>query len=580
MAATDGDDVLKGTNGADTIKGRGGDDVIFGYDGEQTGNGVGAIEADLVGSGFGGAVFAGAAPGRPGELFIVQKNSGEIKILDPDTGQSTTFLDIENDELSTAGEQGLLGLAFHPDYDTNGRFFVHLVNADSDIEIREYARDPSDADKALEAPVQTILTVPHPGATNHNGGTLAFGPNDGFLYISIGDGGADAGTAQDKDNLLGSILRIDVDSTPDAGKNYAIPTGNDGNPFVGEDGADEIWAWGLRNPWQFSFDSDNGDLYIGDVGQSTREEIDYQPGSSDGGENYGWPAAEGTVGTPPPGAVDPVFDYGRDLGRSVTGGRVYRGPEDDLQGAYIFADFLSDRVWTLVMDNGVATGVTDRTTQVVSPDAAVTRIASFGVDDEGELYVVSLSGNIFKLTMTEHSGDLADVLKGGDGDDIIYGGPGNDKLSGGRDDDLLKGGFGDDDLNGGKGEDKARGGEGDDDIAGGKGNDNLGGGAGADLFRFDTKLDPDSNVDVIKDFETDIDMIALDGAIFAKIGGKLGSGEFRVGSGAKDGNDHIIYDDDNGKLFYDKNGDASGKKTLFAKLDAGLDLDKDDFLVI
>ncbi|MCP4383766.1 MAG: sugar dehydrogenase [Hyphomicrobiales bacterium] len=578
--ATNGNDVLKGTDDADDISGLKGDDTIFGYDGEQTGDGVGAIEAELVGSGFGGAVFAGSAPGRPDELFVVQKNSGEIKILDPDTGTSTVFLDIP-EQLSTVGEQGLLGLAFHPDYDANGRFFVHLTNAAGDIEVREYGRDPSDADKALAAPVQTLLTVSHPIQSNHNGGTLAFGPNDGYLYIALGDGGSgEADNAQDKDNLLGSILRLDVDSTPDPGENYAVPTGPDGNPFVGEDGLDEIWAWGLRNPWQFSFDADNGDLYIGDVGQNSREEIDYQPASSDGGENYGWPDAEGTLGTPPAGAVDPVFDYSHDLGRSVTGGKVYRGAGDDLQGAYVFGDFITARLWTLKMDNGVATGVTDRTPQVVSPDAAITQIAAFGVDGAGELYVVSLSGNIFKLTMTEHSGDLADKLKGGRGDDKIYGGPGDDLLFGGRDDDLLKGGFGDDGLEGGKGKDKARGGDGDDDIAGGKGNDNLGGGAGADSFRFDTKLNPDKNVDKIKDFETDIDRILLDGSVFSKIGGKLNGKEFRVGKKAKDGDDRIIYNDDNGKLFYDSNGDKSGKKVLFAKLDAGLALDKDDFLVV
>ncbi|WP_421725541.1 PQQ-dependent sugar dehydrogenase [Bauldia sp.] len=572
MAATNGDDILKGTSGADTIKGKKGDDVIFGYDGDQTGDGVGAIDAVLVGSGFGGALFAASAPGRPDELFVVQKNSGEIDILDPDTGQFTPFLDI--DGLSTSGEQGLLGLAFHPDYETNGLFYVHLTNAVGDIEIREYARDELDPDSASFS--RLILEVPHPDATNHNGGSMAFGP-DGYLYIALGDGGADANTAQDKDDLLGSILRIDVDNT-DPGKEYAIPTGPDGNPFVGEPGEDEIWAWGLRNPWRISFDKD-GNLFIADVGQNSREEINFQPASSDGGENYGWPGAEGTLGTPPPGAVAPVFEYSHDLGRSVTGGYVYDAPGQALDGAYFFADFITGRLWTLVMDGGVATEVVDRTSQVISPDAAISQIASFGVDGNGNLYLVSLSGNIFRLDPAEHADDLADILKGGRGSDKIYGGPGDDELVGGRNADVLKGGFGEDTLKGGKGGDKVRGGAGDDEISGGKGNDDLGGDDGADWFRFDTKLDPDSNVDRIRDFETDVDLIVLDGSVFTKIGSVLGGGEFHIGKKAADGNDRIIYNDDNGKLFHDENGAGAGKKTLFAKLDAGLSLDADDFLM-
>jgi glucose/arabinose dehydrogenase len=180
-----------------------------------------------------------------------------------------------------------------------------------------------------------VLTVPHPVNPNHNGGALAFGPRDGYLYIALGDGGGandPAGNGQNRDDLLGSVLRADVDRDAfpsDPARNYANPSDN---PFVGGPGADEIWAYGLRNPWRISFDT-NGDLYIADVGQSAREEVNFLPASSHGGVNYGWDLAEGTLGTPPPGAIPPIFEYGHDLGQSITGGYVYRGAEAALQGS-------------------------------------------------------------------------------------------------------------------------------------------------------------------------------------------------------------------------------------------------------
>ena len=186
-------------------------------------------------------------------------------------------------------------------------------------------------------------------------------------------------------------------------RNYAIP---DDNPFVGKDGADEVWAYGLRNPWRIAFDR-NGDLYIADVGQSAREEIDFQPRTSDGGENYGWDLAEGTLGSPPPGSVLPVFEYGRDLGQVVTGGEVYRGDGPALVGAYVFADFGSDRIWSF--EDGVTT---ERTSQVTGSGAPLQSLSSFGHDGNGELYAVSLGGSIFRLVMKKHADDLGDTLEG------------------------------------------------------------------------------------------------------------------------------------------------------------------------
>ena len=441
---------LTGSDKSDTLKGGNGDDRIFGFDGKDKSPDVGAIRAERVGSGFGGAVFASSAPGDPDHLYVLRKDVGEIHILNPATGQSSLFRNIPDNQFTPDGEQGVLGLAFHPDYAANGRFFVHLINDDGDIEIREYARSGG-PNAGL---VKKILEVSHPVNGNHNGGAIVFGPNDGYLYIALGDGGGGNDpndNGQNKNALLGKILRIDVngdDFPADSGRNYAIP---DDNPFVGKSGADEVWAYGLRNPWRIAFD-ENGDLYIADVGQSAREEIDFQPAASKGGENYGWDRAEGSLGNPPPGSVLPIFEYGRNLGTVVTGGEVYRGEGPALVGAYFFADFDSGRVWTLRNDKA-----TERTTQIVGPETPLESISSFGRDGNGNLYAVSLGGDIFQLVPRKHADDLADTLKGRGGDDRLFGGPGNDDLSGGRGDDRLSGGFGDDLLRGGKGTDRLRG---------------------------------------------------------------------------------------------------------------------------
>lgn len=579
--ATRGNDVLRGTDAADILAGGRGDDVIYGFDAERTGAGVGKIVAERVGRGLDDAVFAGSAPGRPDELFVVRKDVGTIRILDPETGRHVRFLNIPDADLAEGGEQGLLGLAFHPDYQSNGRFFVHLVNADGDIEIREYARSAGNADRAGPEPVRTVITVPHPTHTNHNGGALAFGPDDGYLYIAIGDGGGrnDPGNnAQNTGNLLGTILRLDVDGDDFPGnalRNYAVPADN---PFVGAPGANEIWAFGLRNPWRITFDA-GGDLYIADVGQSAREEVNVQPADSPGGENYGWDLAEGTLGNPPPGATGPIFDYGRDFGGSITGGYVYRGGEASLDGAYFFADFLSGAIATLRVEDGGAAGVTTRTTQIATPDAGLRLIASFGVDGNGSLYVVSLAGDIFRLEMTAHAGDLADKLSGGQGADRLYGGPGDDRLDGGKGSDFLRGGFGDDILRGGARHDRIHGDAGDDKLYGDGGNDRLHGGPGADAFVFNTAPDRGRNVDRIVDFAPDTDHLVLKRTVFPAIGASLSAQEFHVGPGAADPSHHVIYNPETGTLSYDPNGDADGGRTRVAELNPGLALDSGDFMV-
>ncbi len=502
---------------------------------------------------FDGAVFASSAPGDPDRLYVLQKDVGEIHILDPETGQSSLFLNIPNGEFTAGGEQGVLGLAFHPGYAANGRYFVHLVNADGDIEVREYARSGN----PNAGQVKTILKVPHPVNTNHNGGTVVFGPNDGYLYITIGDGGGGNdpnGNGQNRNALLGKILRLDVDGDDfpaDPGRNYAIP---DDNPFVGMDGANEVWAYGLRNPWRIAFDK-NGDLFIADVGQSAREEINFQPRTSHGGENYGWDLAEGSLGNPPPGSVLPVFEYGRDLGQVVTGGEVYRGDGPALAGAYFFADFGSDRIWTF--EDGVTT---ERTSQITGSGAPLQSLSSFGHDGSGELYAISLGGSIFRLAIKEHAGDLGDALKGLGGADNIYGGPGNDVLRGNKGGDRLSGGFGDDLLSGGKGQDRLIGDE------------------GADSFRFDAAVRKKNRDDVV-DFSPGEDQIVLKASRFGVVGDALGDGGFHGGAAAATATHVIIYNPANGDLIYDTNGSAAGGDTRFARLATGLDLDSSDFVV-
>ena len=276
------------------------------------------------------------------------------------------------------------------------------------------------------------MTISQPQA-NHNGGWIGFDPNGDYLYIATGDGGNsnDPGNrAQDITNeLLGKMLRIDVDGDDFPGdplRNYAIPSSN---PFVGVTGDDEIWAYGLRNPWRPSFDRVTGDLYIADVGQNSREEINFQSASSSGGENYGWRVMEGLLCNIPgalpcfdPNFTNPIHEYGHtgapDGGHSITGGYNYRGPNNALQGTYFFADYVSGQIWTFRYDGVVKTEFTNRTAELTPDVGTINDISSFAEDNTGNLYIISLNGDIFKLIAPLNPGDF-----NGDGlvdeDDLI-----------------------------------------------------------------------------------------------------------------------------------------------------------------
>lgn len=316
-----------------------------------------------------------------GRLFIIEK-AGRIRILQDGQLLDEPFLDITERVGSNGNEQGLLGLAFHPQYVDNGRFFVNYTDTNGDTVIARYqaASDQNRADPNTEV---KLIGVDQPFA-NHNGGVLAFGP-DGYLYAGLGDGGS-AGdpmeNGQNTDTLLGKILRIDVDSA----EPYSIPADN---PF-----GNEIWAYGLRNPWRLSFDQSTGDLYIGDVGQGRWEEIDFLPAGSAGGANFGWDFREGAheyEGAGPEGMIDPVAEYShQEGGCSVTGGYVYRGSMPEWNGIYFYGDYCTGMIWGLIRAN-------DGWQKQLLFDMDVT-ITSFGQDEAGEIYLVSDDGTIYRLS--------------------------------------------------------------------------------------------------------------------------------------------------------------------------------------
>jgi len=334
-------------------------------------------------------VHAGDGSGR---LFIVEKR-GTIRIYQAGMLLERPFLDITGRVGSSASEQGLLGLAFHPSYASTGVFFVYYTDRGGDTVVSRFSvtSDPNRADPASE---MVVLSQAQPAA-NHNGGQVVFGP-DGYLYVGLGDGGGAGdvfGNGQNLRTWLGKILRIDVSHS----EPYAIPPDN---PFVGSDRAqEEIWAWGLRNPWRFSFDRLTGDLYIADVGQNQYEEINVQAAGNPGGQNYGWPIMEGLhcFGAGPcdqAGLTLPVFEYDHSQGCSITGGYVYRGMAyPALQGVYFFGDYCSGRIWGMAQRSGVW--------QVAELAHEEIQLSSFGEDETGELFAVSLSGAIYRITTVQ-----------------------------------------------------------------------------------------------------------------------------------------------------------------------------------
>ncbi len=356
--------------------------------GDDSGNANAAVQLLTVASGLDSPLDLAAPSGDTSRLFVAEK-TGRILVIVNGVVQATPFLDIHA-LVSGGDEQGLLGFAFHPGFASNGRFFIDYTDTAGNTQVVGYrvSANPNVADPSSAS---TILSVAQPFA-NHNGGGLAFGP-DGFLYVALGDGGGGGdpqGHGQNVGDLLGSLLRIDVDSAAP----YAIPPGN---PFAGVSGArPELWNIGLRNPFRFSFDRASGDLYIGDVGQAEREEIDVAP-AGQGGQNYGWNVTEGTIcynasSCSTAGITPPVLDYDHDQGCSVIGGFVYRGSAiPDLRGHYFYGDFCAGFVRSFRYSGGAATDAREWPT--LSPHDV---IQSFGQDAAGEIYVLTRSA-VFRI---------------------------------------------------------------------------------------------------------------------------------------------------------------------------------------
>ncbi len=417
-----------------------------------------------------------APVGDTERVFVIEKR-GRIRVIENGVLLATPFMDIDalvGGGTSNNDERGLLGLAFHPNYFENGFFFVNFTDNSFDTTIARYTveGDPATSNEADLGSRRILMVIDQPEG-NHNGGWLGFGPNDGYLYIGMGDGGGAGdqhpfpGNGQNLNNCLGAMLRIDVDNCSadldfdgtvgasdlamllgswgpnpghpadfngdnavnaadlaqllgtwgPCGSPYAIPSDN---PFAdGPGGAcDEIWAYGLRNPWRNSFDPANGDLYIADVGQSAREEVDYQSGKSKGGENYGWRCMEGTLCTGLRGCTCnalsltlPIHQYthgGAPFRCSITGGEVYRGCAiPDLQGVYFFADFCSEQIWSFRVVGGGTTEFQERTSELDPPGSqSIDEITSFGRDGLGEIYIcdqgsLSANGEIFKIVAAD-----------------------------------------------------------------------------------------------------------------------------------------------------------------------------------
>lgn len=328
-----------------------------------------------------------------GRLFVVEQG-GRIWIIQDGERLETPFLDLTalvSPDANQFGytERGLLGLAFHPDYAENGIFFVNYTDIQGNTVVARL-RVSTDANTADPSSLEPILNITQPFA-NHNGGHLAFGP-DGYLYIGMGDGGSQGdpqNNGQRLDTLLGKLLRIDVD----VAQGYAIPQDN---PFTGTSGAlPEIWAYGLRNPWRFTFDPVTGDLLIGDVGGSAWEEVNYQPATSTGGENYGWSLFEGNharSSVAADGLTMPILEYSHSEGVSITGGYIYRGEElPALQGIYLYADFGFGTIWAAIQNEDGSWQ-----SQEFMRNSGYT-ISSFGEDEAGELYIVNYAGTVVRL---------------------------------------------------------------------------------------------------------------------------------------------------------------------------------------
>ena len=343
----------------------------------------------LVGD-FDNPVYLTSPPGDSARIFIVEQ-PGRIIVRRNDTTLARPFLDISG-RITFGGEQGLLSVAFDPQFATTRRFYVYFVRS-GDLRIVRYTAAASDRDSADEATADTVLKVAHPGQSNHNGGQLQFGPDE-MLWIATGDGGGSDdpnGNGQNKHALLGKLLRLDVSGA----SGYTIPADN---PFATDTSArPEIWAYGLRNPWRFSFDRQTGDLYIADVGQNVWEEVNVAPAPQRGkGANYGWDIMEGNHCHPSdpctnPGVL-PFVEYQHTNGAcSVSGGYVYRGSAiPAMAGTYLYADYCIGNVWSFAYPNA---GVVDRSAELRPGDG----VSAFGQDARGELYILQLGGPVYRI---------------------------------------------------------------------------------------------------------------------------------------------------------------------------------------
>lgn len=337
---------------------------------------------------FDSPLYVTAPPGDERRLFVVEQ-SGRIRVLVGGKRRARPFLDLSRN-ITAGGEQGLLSMAFAPDYASSGRLYVDFTDRNGNTRVQEFRRSASDPERADPRSRRSVLFVRHP-YPNHNGGLLLFGP-DGYLYVGLGDGGSEGDPhnyAQNLESLLGKILRIDP--APGAGRSPSS------NPFVGKPGLDEIYAYGLRNPWRFSFDRKTGALYIGDVGQNSYEEVDYEPRGKARGRNFGWSCFEGRHRFKPsrhcPNPTPPVLEYSHSGGAcSITGGVVVRDPRlTGLVGRYLYGDYCTGRVRSFRIVNGRAAG--DRSTGL-----KVSSLSSFGEDASGRVYLTSLDGPVYRLS--------------------------------------------------------------------------------------------------------------------------------------------------------------------------------------
>ena len=366
-----------------------------------------SLSTELVADGFTGPIFV-SSPANDPRLFVVEQG-GTIRIIKDGVVLPTPFIDV-SPLITALGEDGLLGLAFHPDYANNGFFYLNFTDLNENTVIARFTVSKSNPDIADINTELDLITIAQP-TDDHNGGMIAFGPDDGYLYIGMGDGGPEG----DPDNhgqtmtndLLAKMLRIDVDRDDfpnDPDRNYGIPSTN---PYVGITGDDEIWANGLRNPWRWSFDRATSDMWIADVGWNQREEVDFQLAASPGGENYGWRCMEGTLCTGRSGCTCddssltmPIFEYTHNPECAITGGYVYRGESIPLlRGAYFFADFCSAKIWSLRYDGLDVSDFQERTAELDPGNGLVIRgINSFGQDAEGNLYIVNrFDGQVFRI---------------------------------------------------------------------------------------------------------------------------------------------------------------------------------------